>query len=267
MHGPDYELLDAGDGRRLERFGERVVDRPAPGADAALAASRTWAGAHLRYDRHTGWSGEERGPWTIEADGLRLELRPTEAGQVGLFPEHATHWRWLSERAPDADVLHLFAYTGATSLALARAGARVVHVDASRPTIQWARRNATLSDMGAAPIRWIVDDAAGFVAREVRRGRRYDGIVVDPPTYGHGAGGRPWRLDDDLEPVLATVARLQPAWLLLTAHTPAWDGERLRDTLARTFACRAVDAGRHELVAESGARLVLGSYARGIIMP
>ena len=265
-----HALLDAGAGRRLERFGDRVVDRPAPGATDPRRQPDTWPAADLRFDRHTGWSGADLSPWGVALEGLRLEARPTEAGQVGIFPEHTASWPWLADRLrdhPGADVLHLFAYTGATTLALARCGARTTHVDASRPAVAWARRNAELSDLAHAPVRWIVDDARTFAAREARRGRRYAGILLDPPAWGHGAG-RAWRLEDDLAGLLAACAGLLDAggWLLLTAHSTGWDEGRLRDELASAFdGARRIHAGALALRAESGAALTLGAYASVII--
>ncbi|HXG26550.1 MAG TPA: class I SAM-dependent methyltransferase, partial [Candidatus Binatia bacterium] len=205
-----YELLDAGDGRRLERFGRRVVDRPAPAALEARRDFHAWRASDLRFDPGRGWTaagkpvepaGDE--PWVLVVDGLRLELRPTDSGGLGLYPEHAANLAWVADRvrervaarsatgeARDAGsvdppaVLHLFAHTGLLTLAAARAGAAVAHVDAARGAVEWARRNAALSGLEDRPVRWLVDDAAAFVAREARRGRRYDGIVLDPPSFG-----------------------------------------------------------------------------------
>jgi 23S rRNA (cytosine1962-C5)-methyltransferase len=269
----DYELLDAGDGRRLERFGERLVDRPAPGAAAPRAIAAAWPRADLRFDRHAGWTGPVE-PWQVRVDGLTLELRPTEAGQVGLFPEHRTFWPAfhddLSDR-PRAEVLNLFASTGAPTLALAREGARVTHVDAARTAVAWARRNAELSGLADRPVRWIVDDAAGYVARERRRDSRYHGIVLDPPSYGHGAG-RAWRLDVDLPDLLAGCGELLDpgGWMLVTVHTTGWDAARLAD-VAETALTRLdiaeVSAGDLELAARSGTALSLGSFVRVMIAP
>jgi 23S rRNA (cytosine1962-C5)-methyltransferase len=263
----DYELLDAGDGRRLERFGARVVARPAPGAHAPRRLPEAaWDAADLVFERGQGpmgrWiRGSELGPWVIVHDGLTLELRPATGGQVGLFPEHASLWSWLrdaatvddaggtgeadetgdpgkaSERIATPQVLSLFAYTGGATLALARAGAQVVHVDASRPAVSWARHNASLSGLGERPIRWIVDDALAFVRREIRRGRTYDGIVLDPPSYGHGPRGR-WRIDEHLPELLErleVLTRGRLRLLLLTAHTPGHDGMRLAGLVAEAF--------------------------------
>ncbi len=261
-----YELIDAGDGRRLERFGDRMVDRPAAGALAPRVDPERWSEADLRFDRDGGWHGTTIEPWTIDLHGLQLERRPTEAGQVGVFPEHAALWGGLEEQVGDGDaVLHLFAHTGATTLALARAGARVAHVDAGRPAIAWARRNAELSGLAGAPIRWLVDDAETFVAREVRRGRQYDGVVLDPPAYGHGASGRGWRLDDRLDPLLAAAARLEPRFVLLTAHSVGWDADRLGDALRWAFPRGREHGGELSLAASSGATLALGAFAAVII--
>ncbi len=264
-----YRLIDAGDGRRLERFGQRVVDRPAPAATEPRAAPAGWASADLRHDASVGWSGDLE-PWMATVGGLTLELRPTESGQVGLFPEHVRLWPWLREQLaarPDADVLHLFAHTGATTLALATAGARVAHVDASRPAVAWARRNAGLSGLAGAPIRWLVDDAGRFVTREARRGRRYRGVVLDPPAWGHGASGRSWRLDTDLPSLLDDCARVldRDAFVALTAHSVGWDAERLADALRLGFEARDVEAGELRLEADSAALLELGAFARVII--
>ena len=261
-----YKLVDAGDGRRLERFGDHLVDRPAPGAWFPPRAPREWSGADLRFDREGGWSGDglaqAREGWTIHLHDLSIELRPTEAGQVGLFPEHAAMLPWLVERVEKRDqpaVLNLFAYTGLTSLALTRAGAAVAHVDSARPAISWARRNVALNDLEDRPIRWLVDDARAFVAREIRRGRRYGGVVLDPPTYGHGTGRQAWRLERDLDPLLTDIRRLlaQDGFILLTAHAESIHPDALGAILGR-----GAEVGELTLTATSGAVLALGAFAR-----
>ena len=262
----DYELIDAGDGRRLERFGRFVVDRPSPTADSPARAEERWAEADLRFERDAGWSGPAKATasdgWTVAVDDLRFELHPTAAGQVGLFPEHAALVPWLRERIGargTTAVLNLFAYTGLITLALAKAGASVVHVDAARPSVDWARRNAARNELEDRPIRWLVDDARAFVAREVRRERLYDGVVLDPPTYGHGSSGKAWRLDRDLPPLLDDLQRLlvPGGFLLLTAHTEALDPFTLGGFLGRD-----VEIGELAISATSGAALHLGAFAR-----
>ncbi|MEO8570176.1 MAG: class I SAM-dependent methyltransferase [Chloroflexota bacterium] len=278
-----YRLLDVGGGARLERFATRVTDRPHPGALGSRGDTVAWAGADLRFDRERGWTGSAdlATPWAIEVDGLTLELKATDAGQVGLFPEHAAMIPWLRERVAAAfadghprgaepgeppSVLHLFAYTGLATLALAGAGAAVVHVDAARPTVGWARRNATLSGLEDRPVRWIVDDAMAFTAREIRRGRRYAGVVLDPPSYGHGPGSGAWRIDDDLPALLAAAARLlaRDGFALLTAHSPGFEADRLATELGRALGQRPADieAGPLWLETPDGRRLELGAFAR-----
>jgi len=265
----DYELLDAGEGVRLERFGSRVVVRPHPAALGERRTPSAWSDASLTYEPGRGWSGPDTGdPWQIGMDGLTVELRQTETGQVGLFPEQQDPWAWLRNRvAQDMGVLNLFAYTGLATLVAASEGASVVHVDASRPTVAWARHNADLSGLAGRPVRWIVDDAAAFVARELRRGHRYDGVVVDPPSYGHGPRGRGWRLEDDLAPLLHQVAELVDApmgFVLLTAHTPNFGPEQLADELAAPFGVTRsrIDHGALQVTARTGTSLELGAFAR-----
>jgi 23S rRNA (cytosine1962-C5)-methyltransferase len=267
----DYVFIDAGNGMRLERFGEHVVARPHPAAITARRARDPWTETDLRFDRDGGWSGDgvraARDGWPVRVAGVALELRPTDAGHVGLFPEHASLLPWLRHRvAGRADtppsVLNLFAYTGLATMALASAGAAVAHVDAARPSVAWARRNATISGLADHPIRWLVDDVRGFVAREVRRGRRYDGVVLDPPTYGHGAAGKAWRLAADLPRLLDDVRRLlvPGGFILLTAHTETIAADDLGSYLAEIV--DGVESGDLRLTAESGAVLDLGAFAR-----
>jgi 23S rRNA (cytosine1962-C5)-methyltransferase len=271
-----YELIDAGDGRRLERFGEVVIDRPAPMAEEAPRDPSAWARADLRFDRYVGWTtiGEgEPKPWTVDDGDLRFELRPTETGQVGLFPEQAPNRAWVRDairRVGDSpQVLNLFGYSGAMTLSAAAAGASVTHVDGSRPTVAWARHNAELSGLSDRPVRWIVDDVERFVAREQRRERLYDAAILDPPSYGHGGrgGGSGWRLEERLGGLLERCADLtgdDPALVVLTAHTPGFGPDRLAGELAIAFrrSQREVEAGELGIRATSGAHLRLGAYAR-----
>jgi len=275
----DYELLDAGDGRRLERFGAFVLDRPAPATDGVpRRLPGAWGAAAARYERTVGtgdhrWVPGDALPdrWTVTIAGIPMQLRPTRAGQVGVFPEHAAVAGWAAGRAEavasahgrPAAVLNLFAYTGLVSLALARAGARVVHVDASRPAVAWARQNAVLAGLADRPIRWLVEDAARFVARETRRKRCYDGVVLDPPTYGHGPGGGAWRLAEDLEPLLAAIRPLLapgPWFVACTAHAAGMPPGLLAEAVTAALdptpgASRVLELA---LEAASGARLAAG---------
>jgi 23S rRNA (cytosine1962-C5)-methyltransferase len=261
-----YELIDAGDGRRLERLGDHVVDRPAPTAWFDRRTPARWADADLRFDPDGGWSGHglatARDGWTASLHGLTLELKPTEAGQVGLFAEHASMLPWLDDRVSgrtNPTVLNAFAYTGMTTLAMARSGAAVAHVDAARSAIAWARRNAVHNVLDDRPIRWLADDARAFIAREIRRNRRYDGAVLDPPTYGHGTGGKAWRLERDLDPLLADIRQLlvPGGFILLTAHAATIAPADLGDLLGPD-----AETGELRLTATSGAHLRLGAFAR-----
>ncbi len=228
----EYALLDCGAGRKLERLGGVILDRPAPPA-VNLARSRDvdWklAAARIDTDGRVVAGATPSGRWQARHGSLIFNLSVTPFGHVGLFPEQVVNWQWLSawvtswqsipERQPVA--LNLFAYTGGTTLALAAAGARVVHVDASSPAVKWARRNAADSQLSERPIRWIVDDARKFVAREIRRGNRYDLIALDPPSFGHGPDGKRWSLETDLDALLRDCLQLLadgPTALLLTAH-------------------------------------------------
>lgn len=246
----EYELLDFGDGRRLERFGQVVVDRPCPAAEsAARSTPKSWKLAELRFERSIVGEGqwqrrcEGSNAWSVRHQAIRFELRPTPLGQLGIFPEQAGNWDWIEAQirclGRPLRVLNLFAYTGGATLAAAAAGAEVVHVDAAKPVVAWARRNAALSELADAPIRWIVEDAPRFVEREARRGRRYEALILDPPSYGHGPQGEPWKIERDLEPLLARCAEVlaEPAaFVLLTCHTPALGPNHLQRMLAAGLA-------------------------------
>jgi 23S rRNA (cytosine1962-C5)-methyltransferase len=270
-----YALIDAGDGRRLERFGDRIVDRPAPGATEPRRSSEAWDSVNARFERIRGdatgrWRLDgDREPWAIEVESLRLELRYASGGQVGLFPEHLAQAQWIRDRLanqPAASVLHLFAYTGALTLVAAVAGASVAHVDGSRAAVTWARRNAEVSGASACPIRWLVEDAERFVRREAARGRRYTGAIVDPPSYGHGPGGAAWRLEERLDPLLRDLVSLLDGpgrFVLLTSHTPRFGPHVLATRVGEAVGGGpAIESGELAITAESGARLDLGAFAR-----
>lgn len=221
--GPDsYALLDSGGGRKLERFGGIVVDRPEPQAlwRPQLDGS-VWGGAHGVFsasgdDEEKGkWRLDKKVPesWPVRVGDVTLQCRLRGLWHLGLFPEQLPHWDWMISELKRVEgerprVLNLFAYTGGASLLAAHAGAEVTHVDASKAAIQWAKENQSASGLGDAPIRWILDDAAKFVAREVRRGRTYHMILVDPPKFGRGPGGEVWDLFQSLPDLMANVAAL-----------------------------------------------------------
>ena len=236
----------------------------------AILPETEWHRAAAAWGRGGWLRGSDRLPWTVRVGGLVLECRTAAGGQVGVFPEHARTWAWLEDavgKAADTlgrppEVLSLFGYTGGASLACAKAWARVAHIDASRPAVAWARRNAELSGLADRPVRWLVDDARAFVRRERRRGRRYDGLVLDPPTYGHGNGA--WQIETALEPLLDDLGALvgpKPAFVLLSAHTPGYDGNRLAALVREHLNVDAAGATL-ELIARTGNVLGLGAWAR-----
>ncbi len=283
MAKPDtYALLDCGDGRRLEAFGTLVVDRPAPSADLRRRDPGAWSDA-ITYRAGRGWASADGSQppeeaADVEIGGVTVSVQLGSGGQTSLFPEHGANVPWIRaaiarrlHAAGDAqpEVLNLFAHTGLLTLVAADAGARVVHVDASRPAVEQARRNAAASGLETRPIRWLIDDALALVRREARRGRRYAGLILDPPSYGHGGAhgrGISWRFDTDLEELLASCLEIaEPAaFWVLTTHTVGWDQNRLAATLAGTLgvASSAVERLPLELAAASGATLRLGAAAR-----
>lgn len=227
----DYELIDSGDGKKLERFGSYVLDRPDPRAIwSTRAPQQIWDKADASYvrisDTQGNWNIRTAAPsdWRIRYDQITLLLKPTTFKHVGVFPEQASNWRWVTKRIHQKplNVLNLFGYTGAATLAAAAAGARVTHVDASKPSIAWAKENAAASKLSDASIRWILDDAYKFVLREARRNVTYDGIIMDPPRFGRGAKGEIWKLESDLPKLLAacgSILSAKPAFVLLNAYT------------------------------------------------
>ncbi len=226
-----YELLDSGNGAKLERFGEIVLARPCAQAVWQPQRPARWKSADATFDREDGnrWHGRNRLPqeWVIDVDGTRFRLSGTDFGHLGIFPEQRAQWTWIRETVAAAGrpvrVLNLFAYSGGSTLAAARGGAEVCHLDASKGMVQWARANAALNGLESHPIRWIVDDAHKFLNREIRRGRRYDGIILDPPTYGRGGNGETYKIERDLTETLRLCRALlsdSPLFLLLSAHTP-----------------------------------------------
>jgi 23S rRNA (cytosine1962-C5)-methyltransferase len=229
----DYELLDSGGGWKLERYGQYLLVRPEAEAvwTPALPESR-WRNAHARFipapEENGGhWQHNQPIPerWVMRYKQLSFYVQTSASRHVGIFPEQACQWDWIAEQVSAAGkplkVLNLFGYTGLASLAAAQAGAQVTHVDASRKVIHWARENQTLSGLDSAPIRWILDDAVKFVQREVRRGVKYDGLILDPPKFGRGPKGEVWeffRLLPHLLDACKKVLAPQPAFVILTAY-------------------------------------------------
>ena len=233
---PDYELLDFGDGRKLERFGQWVLDRPCPGA---ITKPQAWGDADAKFQGERADEGQWVPPpkeWlesecVIEAGSpldFQMQLSPLPSGQVGVFPEQFANWLWILERVQRAKrplrVLNLFAYTGGSTLAAARGGAEVTHVDAAKSMVNRARRNAEASGLLEHPIRWFVDDATKFCLRELNRSKQYDAVILDPPSYGHGPKGEPWSIQRDLLQLLELCGKLtteRREFVLCSCHTPS----------------------------------------------
>lgn len=222
----DYELIDCGGCGRLERFGEFLLDRSCP--QALWPQTVEAAEPHAFFDRKTGWQGETELPerWNINIGPLTAELRFSPNGQVGLFPEQFDNWRWIREKVTQAErplkILNTFSYTGMSTLAASTDKTEVVHVDGAKSAINWAKRNAELSGLGENTIRWICDDVIKFMTREVKRGNRYDGIILDPPAFGRGAK-RDWKIERDLSHLMKLVADLlteDAQFVILTCHAP-----------------------------------------------
>ncbi len=232
----DYALLDSGMGRKLERFGNVRVNRPEPQAlwKKSLPESE-WSKADAAFtnasekeeDEKGSWSQKGKLPevWPVNVEGVFMMCRLMSYRHMGLFPEQRPHWQWFSTEIKKSTkplkILNLFAYTGAASLISAKCGAEVTHVDASKKAIQWAKENQDASGLGESKIRWICDDVTKFVAREVRRGNLYDGILLDPPRYGRGPEGEVWRFETDVGPLLEFCAALltpDAKFMILTAY-------------------------------------------------
>lgn len=228
----DYELIDCGGGEKLERWGKHVLVRPDPQAIWQTPRNNPlWRRPDARYARaSTGGGAWEKkdvpAQWQVRYQELTFQVKPMNFKHTGLFPEQAANWDFAMEQIRRAgrpiSVLNLFAYTGGATVACAAAGASVCHVDAARGMVSWGRDNARASDLEDAPIRWIVDDCAKFVEREIRRGRRYDAIIMDPPSYGRGPSGEVWKLDDSLWPFVELVMGVlsdEPLFFLINSYT------------------------------------------------
>ncbi|OQW45913.1 MAG: SAM-dependent methyltransferase [Proteobacteria bacterium SG_bin6] len=268
----DYGLVDSGHGRKLERYGRHRFIRPEPQALWA-PASADWAadaeflpgsdeegGGRWQFNREVPRAG-----WPLRWEEVRFTAQTTPFRHLGFFPDMAPVWRWMRERVAGVEApecLNLFGYTGVGTLALAAKGARMVHVDASKKSVEAARGNAALSGMSDAPVRWLVDDAAKFVAREGRRGRRYDGILLDPPKYGRGPEGEVWKLEEGLPALIADCRRLldeRSRFLFLTVYAVRLSALALEELLRQALAelGGTVEAGE----------LVVREEARGLLLP
>jgi 23S rRNA (cytosine1962-C5)-methyltransferase len=280
MPDDDYELLDLDRGRKLERFGEVVLDRPAPAARGPRRGRERWREAWAVYSRGKR-EGEGRwsirrplpDPWSVRSGGREFLLEASPSGQVGLFPEQAPLRRRVEslvrergERADPVRVLDLFSYTGGNAMAAAAGGGRVTAVDGARGALARARRNLARNGLDADRLRTIVDHVPGFVHREIRRANRYEAILLDPPSFGRGPKGEVWKLERDLDSLLAACVALladRPKLLLVTAHAPSIRVADLASRVDRHSAARpgVTASGRLTLVTTEGGMLPSGIFA------
>ena len=243
----EYEVLDTGDGEKLERWGDVILRRPDPQTIWPKADPQMWEKADAVYHRSEKGGGQwefrktlpER--WTLRWEDLVFYVRPTGFKHTGLFPEQEANWRWMGKilresGRTDVRGLNLFGYTGGATVACAAAGARVTHVDAAKGMVQWAKENRQLSGLPETSCRWIVEDALAFVRREIRRGNRYDGILMDPPSYGRGPSGEVWKLENELYGLVETCSQAlsdEPLFFLINSYTTGFQASVLSNMIGK----------------------------------
>lgn len=269
----DYELIDCSRGEKLERWGKQILVRPDPQAIwKTERVNRGWRAPSARYSRSDSGGGHwEKNSlpesWQIKYGELTFNVKPMSFKHTGIFPEQATNWDYAMKMIRGAgrpiSVLNLFAYTGGATVACAKAGAEVCHVDAAKGMVSWARENARSSGLENAPIRWIVDDCGKFVEREIRRGRKYDAIIMDPPSYGRGPGGEVWKLEDNLWDFVSLCSGVlsdEPLFVIINSYTTGLSPSVL------TYICHSVFGSKHGGHADSG-ELGLPVTESGLILP
>lgn len=270
----DYELLDSGDNKKLERFGRVVLARPETQAIWQPQSPSIWKDAHAEFIHKGGkgaWHARKDVPevWDVGYDGAHVSLRRTNFKHTGMFPEQAPNWTWIRERVGALQkpvVLNLFGYTGVASIVAAQSGACVTHVDASKQSVTWAKENATRSGLAADAIRWIVDDALGFARREARRGVQYQGIILDPPAFGRGAKGEVWKIEEDL-PKLITACKelLSPqvgSFFLINGYAAGYSAVAFKQLVEGVFGDVSGEYGELLLREKDGRVLPSGIYTR-----
>jgi 23S rRNA (cytosine1962-C5)-methyltransferase len=269
-----YELVATGEGRKLERFGDVLLDRPAPQAIWSKGNNPLWKKADARFKRSESGAGNWKiftknlpENWSLKWQGLTFEVRLTGFGNVGLFPEHAAHWTWMFEivtQCKNPEILNLFAYTGGASLTCAEAGAKVTHLDSAKSVNGWAMLNSKLSQVSGGSIRYLADDAMKFIKREQRREHTYEGIIIDPPTYGRGPNGETWKIERDMVSLIdacCTILAHKPLFIVLTSHSPGITPSVLKHLLKNEKG--TIESGEM-LLKGTDALLPAGVFARWI---
>ncbi len=275
-----YVLVDSGNGRKLERFGPYLLSRPCSQAvwEPQLSTAE-WNKVHAIFsrDNENKWTLYHQLPeiWQIEIAQIVFKISPTDFGHLGIFPEQKNFWEWIqktvkiqTEQGQLPKVLNLFAYSGGVTLAAAKAGAVVCHLDASKGMVAWARENAAFNHLEQAPIRWIVDDVKKFVTRELRRGARYDAIILDPPTFGRGSRGELFKIEEDIIPLLKACCQLlsdHPLFILFSCHTPGFSPLVMHHLMTQAMKGRKGQLEVGEMVLADGADIFAipsGVYAK-----
>ncbi|MFA5052454.1 MAG: class I SAM-dependent methyltransferase [Parcubacteria group bacterium] len=267
----DYELIDSGEGEKLERYGNIILARPDPQAIWPKTIPEEWKKAMAVF------SGPDKGKWRektklpaswlIDFGGMSFNIRLSAFKHTGIFPEHKPSWSWISERVNkrQISVLNLFGYTGGATLAAAKAGAKVAHVDGSKVAISSAKENAKVSGLDKKPIRWILDDALTFVKREVRRGSKYDGIIMDPPSYGHGPKGEMWQIEKSLPELIGAcreILSVKPTFFLINGYASGYSAISYGNLLAGYFKDKEIETGELTIRENSGRLLPAGIFGR-----
>lgn len=277
-----YQLIDSGNGRKLERFGPFLLSRPASQAVWQPALSpQEWKQADATFLREGDIKWSFHNPkadssWNVQVSDILFKISLTDFGHLGIFPEQRPFWKWIQEivslektrRKDPVNVLNLFAYSGGSTLAAAKSGAHVCHLDASKGMVDWARENAALNKLTDAPIRWIVDDVRKFLSREIKRERRYDAIILDPPSFGRGSKGEIFKIEEHLPEIMQLCRSLlseKPLFILLSCHTPGWTPIVLQHVLMQCIngLSGEIDAGEMTLTGAKGVfPLPSGAFAR-----
>ena len=279
----DYELIDSGEGFKLERYGEYILSRPDPEALWKKNLSdNEWKNVDLEFIRNgtkNKWIIKHGIPnnWDIVYGDLKFNIKPTSFKHIGIFPEQSPNWEWMGEIIKNYElgvnnekvkVLNLFAYTGGATLACAKAGAEVAHVDASKNAVEWARLNAELSGLKDAPIRWLIEDVTLFLKREIKRGRKYDAIIMDPPAFGHGPKDEIWKIEEDflnLMDLCKQVLSENPLFILINGYTAGYSSVVYENNLTDLMEdYKGKIEGGELVIEESGTKRLLpcGIFAR-----
>lgn len=261
----NYTLLDSGNEQKWERFGDYTLLRPCP---QAVWRPLLRAAPDAVFTREEKWAFHKKMPksWTVLYGGVQFKIAPTDFGHLGLFPEHADLWQWMRPLVKKKSrVLNLFAYSGGVTFAAAQEGAEVCHLDASKGMVDWARENATLNGLDKAPIRWIVDDALKFLKREIKRQSLYDGIILDPPTFGRGSQGEVFKIERDIIPLLELCSQLltsKPLFVIFSCHTPGFTPLAMRHLLGQTMPKGEIEVGEMALHSPETLSIPSGSFGR-----